>query len=152
MVNAVYSTSPPARHQLIFQTPICSNTSVLKHTYLFLHPFIHPSIHHFPSCSTFTYHPPLLFLPPSLPLVQIKLRCQLQDWNEPPFIFLVLHKHKHVLICVAVLTDLPVRASWYRLPPSAGLKVVRECGGLLCVGVDVIKLLLKLLQPRGQNT
>lgn len=57
-----------------------------------------------------------------------------------------------MLICAAVLTDLPVRAGWYRLPPSAGLKAVREWGGFLCVGVDVIKMLLKLLRPCGVNT
>lgn len=131
---------PPTTHQLIFQTPICSNTSVLKHSYLFLHtPSPLPCLSYFPSFSSL-FPPPsasLPPLPPSVlsPLVQIKLRCQLQKWNEPAFIFLVLHKHKHVLICVAVLTDLPVRARWYRLPPSAGLKAVREWGGLLSVWV-----------------
>lgn len=156
MVNAAHTPFLSARHRLIFQAPIWSNTLVFKHDFLFLHLFIHPFIHHFPS--TFIYH--LCFLvyqisslfPPSLLLVQIKLCCQLQKWNEPLFIFLVLHKHKHVLICVAALTDFPVRTSWYRLPPSAGLKAVREWGGFLCVGVDVIKLLLKPFQLCGVNT
>lgn len=145
-------------YQLIFQTPICSNTSLLK-TQLALPLSVHPSILHFPSCSTHVHHLhfldyqiyPLPFCRPPRP-AQIKLCCQLQKWNELPFIFLVLHKHKHVLICAAVLTDLPVRAGWYRLPPSAGLKAVREWGGFLCVGKDVIKLLLKLLRPCGVNT
>lgn len=56
-----------------------------------------------------------------------------------------------MLICVAALTDLAVRASSYRLPPSARLKAMREQGGFLCVVVDVIKLLLKLFQPCGVN-
>lgn len=77
-------------------------------------------------------------LPQSLPLLEIKLCCQLQEWNKPLFIFLVLHKHRHMLIWVAVLTHLPIWESCIDY-------LVRECGGLIGVGVEVIKLWFSLV-------
>lgn len=65
--------------------------------------------------------------------------------------FVLGRKHKHVLICVAVLTDLPARGEpvWITSPRRAEAGGVEgECGGRLRVGGDVIKLLLKLFRPR----
>lgn len=134
---------------------------------MYIFRYLVPTINHFLSRSTFIYYLyfPVSQIPPSsfstlapsslslsLFLLQIKLRCQLQKWNEPPFIFLALHKHKHVLICVAALTDLPVSAVWYRLLPLAGLKACRRVFLYVCVGEDVIKLILKLIQPYEADT
>lgn len=133
MADVMY-TAPPCTqdNRLIFQTPIIQNTPIPSST----PPPLHPSIHHAPCshlpsplpCLNSSFSPSSspssLPLPPCLPPTganQIMLSSAGTAMSRRSY-FVLGRKHKHVLICVAVLTDLPARGElvWITSPRRAG--------------------------------
>lgn len=127
-------------------------TIAIQHNYFFLHLyvslFIYPSIRplisiclivlspslaaclsnllpSFSSFSSFSLFPPSLCLPcPGKSNYIANLKNKMSRHS-----YFLFSTNTNVLICVSIFTDLPVRASWYRLPLSARVGGVEGVGG-----------------------